>query len=512
MKNKNKIILGLFLIIVIASFLRIWQLDSLPPGIWPDEAVNANDAIESLSSGNFQIFYPDNHGREGLFVWLIALSFSIFGISIWSFKIVSALTGILTVLGQYLLSKEILGKKEIALLSSFFLAISFWHINFSRIGFRGILLPLVLVFSFYFFFRGLRTEKIRNFIFSGIIFGTGFYTYISFRTAVILLGFTLAFWLFLSIKEKKSKIYFISACLLLLAVFFTALPIGIYFLKNPNDFMSRAMGVSVFEQINPIKEFVKSFASHFLMLNFRGDFNWRHNLSGFPQLSFLTGVFFLIGLLWGLKRIIFSFKNSGIPLFLIVWIFSLLLPSALTIEGIPHALRSIGAIPAIYLFSGIGAYLFYQWCREKFQEKKWSVSWLNKISVIVLLLMFFSSSFLYFVFWAKSPELKSAFTTRFVEVGEELNSLPDKARKYVIKNEGDLPVATSKFIEQTKGKKGTIYLSPQEATLFDFLPGDFILTMNKEIDSLQPIRERFPQGLLQEKKEIWLYEIYEPIQ
>ena len=127
LKTKSLVLICLAGIIVLAGFLRLWHLSEIPPGLYPDEAINANDAL--LSPG--KIFYPENNGREGLFINLIALSFSVFGISIWSLKFVSAAIGILTIFGLYLLTKELF-TKNIALFSSLFLATSFWHINFSR--------------------------------------------------------------------------------------------------------------------------------------------------------------------------------------------------------------------------------------------------------------------------------------------------------------------------------------------------------------------------------------------
>lgn len=498
----------LLAILAIAAFFRLWQLDSLPPGLWPDEAINANTAVNILDSKTFQVFYPENHGREGFFFLLVSFAFSAFGISVWSFKLVPALAGILTVLGQYFLALELFRKKAVALLSAFFLAISFWHINFSRIGFRAILTPLILTFSFYFFFRGLRTKKIQDFIFSGLIFGMGFHTYISFRLAVILLAFALLFWFFVAIKENWKRKYLISAAALLFAILVTALPIGIYFLGNPGDFMSRALGVSIFEQENPVKEFAESLAIHLSMFNFAGDRNLRHNLSGFPQLSPVVGILFLVGLFWAIRRIVISLKNNqanrlaeiGIFLFLFVWFFALLLPSALTVEGIPHALRSIGVIPVAYLFAGIGAYLVYQWAKNKSVPKG--------ISFLLLAAMAFSSLTLYFIVWAKNPELESAFTTRFTDVGKELNALPAETKKYVIKSEGDLPAEVPKFIQRTAGRTNdAIYIQPEETATINFSPGDFIFTMNKEISFLDPVRERFPEGFLKEKERIWIYEI-----
>jgi len=179
---KKKVLIFLFIILAIAVFFRFWQLDSIPPGLYPDEAINGNEAALALESKDFRIFYPENNGREGLFINLIALSFSIFGISVWAMKLVPAIIGLLTVLGLYFLVKELFkdlrittkdGKREptsnnlppaeiIALLSSFFLAVSFWHINFSRIGFRAILTPFCLVWGFYFLLRATRMTQIEK--------------------------------------------------------------------------------------------------------------------------------------------------------------------------------------------------------------------------------------------------------------------------------------------------------------------------------------------------------------
>ena len=217
--KKSQIFILLFLIVAIGAFFRLWQLDSIPPGLYPDEALNANQGLEAWQTKDFKLFYPDNNGREGLYVNIIALFFAALGISLFSFKLVGILFGTLTIAGQFLFTKEVgrflsLPSKAAtgaALLSSFFLAISFWHINFSRIGFRAILLPFVLVFTSYFLLQGLRTKRIRDFATAGLFFGLGIHTYISFRLAVIPVGFLLGWWLLVAISERWGKKYVISA-------------------------------------------------------------------------------------------------------------------------------------------------------------------------------------------------------------------------------------------------------------------------------------------------------------
>ncbi len=79
----------LILIIIIAGFLRLYQINQLPPGLYPDEAMNGNNALEALSNTDFsakggpalgwKVFYPENNGREGLFINIQAISVAFFG-------------------------------------------------------------------------------------------------------------------------------------------------------------------------------------------------------------------------------------------------------------------------------------------------------------------------------------------------------------------------------------------------------------------------------------------------
>jgi predicted membrane-bound mannosyltransferase len=209
-------------VMAVAVFVRVYKLDAIPPGLWPDEALNGVQAIQEP----LKLFYPENQGREGMMMWLDALSFKLLGVSMFSFRLVPAVIGVLTVLGVYLVAWEMFRKKNVALLSAFFTATSFWHINFSRINFRAIMLPLVLCYSFYFLFLGFKNKKWWPFILSGIVFGAGFYTYTSFRLAVLILATVLFFWWLIARKEDRQKQFLVQASLMLGATFFTALQIG----------------------------------------------------------------------------------------------------------------------------------------------------------------------------------------------------------------------------------------------------------------------------------------------
>lgn len=508
----------LLIILGVAAFFRLWQLNTIPPGLYPDVAINGNDALDSIKTGDFKLFYAENNGREGLMMWLIAFSFSIFGASVWSIKIVAAIIGIATVLGLYLLTKELFNK-NVALLSSFFLAVSFWHNDFSRFGFRAILVPFVLVFSFYFLFKGFRLQKIRDFIFSGIFFGLGFYTYTSFRMAALILPLVLIpYWLIYRKQNLQKKFLLFVSCFLFF-VFIVALPIGLYFLQHPQDFMSRMTGVSIFSQANPLLAFGKSLIVHLGMFNFYGDANWRHNFPGSPQLIWPVGILFLIGIALAIKRLGQGFKNKDhslliTPVFLLSWLSAMLLPGILTIEGVPHALRTIGAIPPAYIFAGLGGWKVFQLLSQNTKNKRMLI-----FACFFFLFAIGLAGFnQYFVKWAQNPNTEGAFTKNFAEIGYYLNSLPKNIQKYVIVNEGGVPVPfpnglpmpaqTPIFIERAKfGEPRSIYLLPGDLNKINPAKETIIVPMKPDDKIFNELKLKFPQGKIIKQNDILIYGI-----
>ena len=517
-------VLFLLIILTIASFFRLWKLSIIPPGLYPDEAINGNEAI-TLSG---RVFYPENNGREGLYINLISLSFAIFGPSIWAMRFVSAIIGVLTVLGLYLLTKELINqltdnKKQetrIALLASFFLAVSFWHINFSRIVFRAILLPFILVFAFYFLFLGFRTKKTHHLIISGIFFGLGFYTYISYRFIVLLLACVLISFWFIYKKQGLQKKFLFSIFYFLFSIFLIALPIGIYFLKNPEDFLGRATPISIFATENPLEEFGKSLVLHLVMFNFYGDPNWRHNFSGSPQLFWPIGIFFLVGIGLSIKKIVEALRKKGCLLFtvycfLLSLFFIMLLPGVLTYEGIPHALRTIGVIPSVYIFAALGGIYSYNWLNNKIKNKNLFFVFCSLFFVLLTFTQFYK----YFFCWGQHPEVANAFSKDYVDFGNYLNSLPQDIQKYIIVNRSGVPVPwpdglpmpaqTPMFMERTKfGKTNSIYLLPDRLNEIKIDERKtIILPMAFDEGLLWELKTRFPQGEVRNENGVWVYKI-----
>lgn len=489
-------------VIAVAVFFRLYHLDRTPPGLYPDEAMNGSDALVANETGQYKIFYPENTGREGLFINLEAVSVNWFGNTPWALRGVSALFGILTVIGLYLLGREIFGW-QMAAITAYLMAISFWAVNFSRIGFRAVMVPFVMVYLFWFLWRGLKRSHLQDFFWAGIFSGLGFYTYISYRIVPLILIIVFAsYWNYLKKdyshpKYEHSRNRLLAGfAMLFLVTFFVALPIGWYFLQHPGDFFERGT-VSVFSQAQPVQQLVNSFVRTLGMFNFGGDMNPRHNLDGLPMLPWPIGIFFLIGFIKELWHWLSRKHGHFSPLhtFLFSWFFIMLLPGFLSTEA-PHALRTIGVLPVAIIFAGRGLWWAFHalgaWYDETYSGPSHGRSPVLAIWALIILLtsITFYEYNRYFNIWADSPTTAAAFNQDYVDVADAIKALPAITKKYVIVRADGLvanglpvPAQTVMFLTDTptpadQRLRNVYYMTPDQLTGFRFPAGAKVFNLN----------------------------------
>ncbi len=161
MKSKTKILL--IAILLVASFLRLWKLTEVPVSLFGDELDVGYHAYSILKtgkdySGNLLPLHFQSlaEWRTPLYLYSAVPTVAIYGISPLGVRLPAAFFGILGILGLYLLVKQISKNEKLALASAVFLAISPWHIQYSRAAFEVTMLLAFLLFGLYFFFRSFK--------------------------------------------------------------------------------------------------------------------------------------------------------------------------------------------------------------------------------------------------------------------------------------------------------------------------------------------------------------------
>ena len=504
--NTKKTYALLIIIIALGLFLRVVNIHHAPPGVYPDEAVNGMDAINAMH-GHWQWFYPANNGREGLFMNMIAVAFKFFGISILTLKLPSIIFGTLTIWGMYLLGAELFENRRVGLISAFLTAVGFWAINFSRIAFRAILLPADLSFAFYFLFRGLHKKNWVDFAIGGLIFGLGLHTYIAFRIAPLVLIVMLA--VLMLTRENFLREYWKSLLAFCLCAFATASPmLYTFFIAHPEYWQSRTSEISVFNpQVNHgdlILTLLKTLALGLGKYNFWGDQNWRQNFPPYPILDPLTGMAFLFGIIYAIGRffhlltIRFTRKirdpRLEIYAFLLSLFFIMLIPEVLAAEGNPHALRSIGTMPAVFILAALTFNFFWEYGQKH-------TATFRKVTISLLLLMLVSiglfNAVKYEIVWPVQPQTAEAFDKSLIEITTYLHTLPANQQKFIIaENMERIPV---KLFDQDVPNthyayhSQAAYISPEDKNNFIL-----ILTDNSG-QTIAALKNKFPNLTLEEK-------------
>lgn len=176
MKKYTLVILA----IVVGAFLRLWMLNSVPNGLTWDEAAIGYNAFSILKTGKDEfgkflpiIFKSFGDYKPGAYIYLTVPSVAVFGLSEFAVRFPSALAGIIAIFGVYLLTKEIFSESKdltpsIKLLGfEFFLwdftalalAVSPWHIHFSRGAWEVNVFSTLTIFAVYSFLRFLKNKS-----------------------------------------------------------------------------------------------------------------------------------------------------------------------------------------------------------------------------------------------------------------------------------------------------------------------------------------------------------------
>jgi len=335
-----------------AAALRFPALERFPPGGFSDEVQNILVG-QWILKGHWPIFVADSSQMPALYFYPVAAAIAAFGKTISSVRGVSALCGSAAIPVFYLLARRFFCR-EAAAAAAIFLAGCRWHLNFSRIGFNGIVCPLMELLTLLALVKALETGRRLHWILFGAGVAAGLQTYYAFDLfpAVFVAG-VVAFTFRLGVRAFPTEARKIAPGLALSvasAVVFL-LPLAIFAFKNPQVFFQRAGTVAIWNPAHGLKmpdALFQNIRTHLLMFNLQGDGNPRHNIPDAPLLSSVEGVLLAFGLGCTLGR---GFRWPR-PAWL-AWFVVMLLPGILTIES-PQAYRTIGVIPVLYLLIAEG--------------------------------------------------------------------------------------------------------------------------------------------------------------
>ncbi len=410
-------------VVALGLILRVVGLSSHPAGFTPDEASFGYDAYSLIHTGADQWGHPwpltfKSFGdyKLPLYTYLTIPSVLILGLNEFAIRLPNALFGAISVLGLYFLVIELcksfkfdgIHDKKLALLSSFILAVSPWHIMLSRGAFESNLTVFFMTFGLLFFFKALTNSKFQ--VLSALFFGLNLFTYHSAR----LLTLPVVFYLIFLFRRQilKSKHFLISGSVLLafLAVAVITLFQGAGVraststIFNPTDgwggvsdsrykeFLSGTPDIiaRVFNNkfIYPSTLFVDNYLSYFSKQFFftQGPAEYTYGMVPGMGLLYLFEIFFLAAFVWRYCRK--GYKDSH---FLLFWFFVSPIAASIT-KGPGYAANRVAfMMPSVQIMLAIGVLYLLNFVKKYIQIRK--IAFLS-FTIFTVSLLFFLHGYL----------------------------------------------------------------------------------------------------------------------
>lgn len=413
MKSKKTLLL-LVVVLFLGLFLRFWRLPSSPVSLSIDEVAIGYNAYSILKTGRDEwgefmplAFRSIGDYKLPLLEYLMVPSIAILGLTEFGTRFTVALVGSITILFVYLLIKEMTGNKGISLFTAFSVAISPWHLQYSRMTHEAIVALFFIIAGTWLFLKSTNTKK--NFYWlSAILFILSLYTYHTqrFFTPVFVFGLLVIFYQKVFEKKNLRRNLLVLIFGLVFSLPYFKIMLGSEGQTRVNNvFLGRDVDISYQLHKNDEKLTLvqKVFDNNTLiMFNF-----WSKRYLEYFDIPYLffkgmklsisqapaVGLFHLFELpffLVGVWLIIVKRRYLGKNMYKLFLLMVFLGPLAASLaNNEQHPARSLVLIPSFQLLTGTGMFFFWE------KIKKLNV--LKKYFIIGFSFLIFASSLVYYL-------------------------------------------------------------------------------------------------------------------
>lgn len=386
----------LVIVLLIASILRIVSLGDIPPHLSPDEAALGYNAYSILKTGSDErgeflpiIFRSFGDYKPGLYIYLTVPFVAVFGLTEFAVRLPSALLGVIAVwllyevmrylrLYEFFVNKPNSGQSSFydaggfaAIVAAFLLAISPWHIHFSRGTWEVNLALTLTLFGILFF---LKSRKNRNYlILSAVFFASTLLSYqgAKLSTGLVVVLLALIYWNDLvKIRIHAAASIFVGLLIslpIILSLFQGKASVpemfSLFSYPRPEEYLSEFLDKAGESQDslvyylfhNEPLNFARGVAARWYnhlsgrFLFFEGD--WQNLRHGAPNHGTVL-LFYVFALPWGLYAML-SKKINKNALFVLLWLLIAPLPAVLSNDQV-HAVRAYYLVIPLTIIASLG--------------------------------------------------------------------------------------------------------------------------------------------------------------
>ncbi len=487
-------------VLVLAAVFRVWQLDTLPPGLHPSEAADGLLAA-SLAEGDITAINQATGIMGAPYAFLQAGSVLLLGKTMLALRIIPAVLGILAVLLTYMAAQAWFSRRT-AFVAAFLMASAPWAVHISRVSDYTAIIPVLVPLAMWAIAKAIQTNKALWYVATGIAVGGLWYGGIPYYVWFVLI-------LLLAVYARRyyrDRLKYagqpILIVLLSMAItgapllIFSALSDGLSRIRAEGEALVAALQMPLYTGLGLLYDGIAALG----IFHIEGDHTVLYNLPGMPLLSGVTGVLSVLGVLLALRR--FRDIRYGVLLAILGSVF---LINLFENPDIPATVRNLAMMPIVYILASIGLIeLFARW-RGVFPRNVLALQSAVAVIVITLGVSTFYNWQHYFVAWANTPE-----------VFETYHEHAFRTARYI--NHTDLPDDTIIVVDGTSGKivryltdseYGTVL--PENRNDLQHASASFIIVPRDETTEHIDFSDYQAENVYSEKRpDTLLYTVYTP--
>lgn len=386
---KEKVLIILLVLTLLGGFLRLYEISKNPISLNVDEASIGYNAYSILKTGKdeYGVSYPIVFKSLGdfkppFYIYLTAISISVFDLNEFAVRFPSALLGTLSIPLIYFLILSLTRNQKYALMGASLLAVSAWHIYFSRVASEAIVATFLTSLGILGMLK-MKEGKMLWGVIAAFTLATSMYTYHSQRLFVPLI---VLIFLSLNFKELKTHKTKILIFLVLLIIFVIPLVNSVLFgssaARAQMTLITNDVELLRTVWVEPNSDNLRSFS--FLSPIFGSEvflliFYWARKFLAYFQPSFLfyqglgmtagntygLGVLYLFEVpffLLGIYKILTLERK--VLLFIIGWILAGIIPASITLNE-QHPIRAMSILPMLVLISAVGGVELFSLIHQK---------------------------------------------------------------------------------------------------------------------------------------------------
>lgn len=412
----KKYLLIIFLIFLLGTFLRFYQLGENPVSLHRDEVFLGYNAYSILKTGR-EIdghFLPLHLGSflqsPAGYCYFTIPFITLFGLTAFSVRFASAFFGSLTILLVFLLVWQLFEKHHyrffLSSISMLFLTISPWHINLSRTATENTIVVFFISLGILLYLYWLKKMKWYLLISAFVSFGITFWIYQAPRSFLPLF-LPLLIFMFPPLRDKKKHMTILIVLFIIIAI------VPLLYVLRSSELSLRIRTVNVFATPQTqllldeqLREDGAVGTNHFITRVFHNklinylDQIWENYINHFSYNFLFTdntlppryrvpsmGILYLFDLpllIFGIWCLLRDDKQRG--MFLLGWVFLAPVGSSLTFDDVPNMQRILIIFPALSIIAAYGFVSFILLIKKK-------ILWFTPLSIFTCVIMVYSFAY-----------------------------------------------------------------------------------------------------------------------